>query len=320
MPISVRFAIVGEANPRYNNMLKLCAWSIRHRAGALSDASIAVVYNEKLDEPTAKYLKNELDVQTLALPRISHEFKTLNKFNGLSAPGTTDADWVILIDADTAVINDLAFIEQRMESNEADFFCAPTNLKTVWGVDNIIRKQTGLTKEEFEKLRHPWFIPGALFFNSGVIIMRGSDAEAIRDENISLTPIMVKTMQNPENKNIWFTLRQKWNERVVKTRLRNQLIIPPFYPVFFSDQVTLEIVILKLRLNFELLPHAYNFRKVNLKQGEELPIHILHYIKYRYDFDRTEMFTGKWIDQYAQSDDPGAQALSQLVQEYNESQ
>ena len=104
---SFHFLCTAEPTPRYRRMVQLWAWSIRQRAGALAMAPITVTYNDAPDPEAARFLE-AMKVRVETRPRLSTSHREVNKYNSLRAEGLDQADWIVLMDCDTAVIDDLA--------------------------------------------------------------------------------------------------------------------------------------------------------------------------------------------------------------------
>lgn len=316
--MQVHFTMVAEPTLAYTNMARLCAWSIRNKAGTLANSPVTVVFNDKADPLTVKYLRDKLDVQTLVFPRLDPKLYFLNKYNMAKVPGLAECDWVINLDCDTVVANDLGSLFKLLEpQTDCQFGGVPVNEINAWGLDQIFRKHSNYTKQEIQNTRHPWFPCEYPYFNSGVIAAKGSLVESLSNETINIACKLFKEMA-ATNINPLHWLRIKWNRKICKTKSADKFVLRPFFTRYYAEQVALTAAVLKLRVPYCILPHIYNWRKSGLNQGEETPIRILHYLSALFPVEREKLFTGDWLQKCAQSNNPGWRELYTIINQYNE--
>jgi len=318
MPPRVHFVFAIEARPAYLNMARLLAYSIRHRAGRLADSRVTVVFNDHDDDGrTASFLRKRLDVECVALPRVSHELHYLNKYTALHSPNLHEADWIIQLDADTAIIHPLDDLEATFDDPQLDFAGVPVLALPIWGIDQVFLKYTGLTHEEIDATRHPWFPCEYPYFNGGVIMFNGKHLALFRDQIVPLGEELRRWMRAGGGGPIKW-LRNQWNRIVADRPSLSRLVISPYFPRNAGDQLAIPILVLKHHLNYNVLPHAYNWRMPDAGQGEDDPIRILHYLGARFPINRGHLFDSPWIDEYARSSNPGERELAKLVGEFND--
>lgn len=313
----VHFVCAIEATRPFIHMARLLAYSIRHRAGALADSRITIVFNDRDDDGATKaFLRKRLDTDCITLPRVSHKLHYLNKYTALRVPRLEDSDWIIQFDADVACINPLDELAKQLAMNAFDFAGVPVGSLPIWGIEQVFLKYTGRTKEELDAQRHDWFPQKYPYFNGGMLIMSSHAFPRYRDEIVSLGEQLRNDMRMGGGGPIRW-IRNTWNKVAAERPWMHRYIIKPFYPRNSGDQVAIPVLMLKHRMRWEVLPHAYNWRFEHSGQGEDDPIRFLHYLGAEFPIDRERLFDGPWIDEYRRSPNPGARALAGLVDDYS---
>lgn len=306
--------MAAEARPAYINMAALCCWSIRSQGGALSNAAVSVVFNDREDPAAARWLESRLGVDVSVKPRRSPALHFLNKLNALDASDAAASDWTVYLDCDTAIANPLDDLAAWMSTSTDAFGAAPVNAKAAWKYDRIILRHTDLTPDELEAHAHPWFNTRYPYFNGGVFCIRSAHLPEFRRRYESLTRALFEEMKSGWNPLRW--ARIKWNRRVCKSAHADTLVIGPFFTRYYAEQVALAVTVLGMRLPYRVLPGAYNWKLPDTGHGEESPIRILHYLQSRHPIDRARLFTGEWVDDYATDKWEGRRELARLVRAF----
>lgn len=307
------FVITAEPTPAYANMAKLCAWSIRTRAGALADASISVVFNDELHADAAAELRGRWDVHIERRPRLSESMKCMNKYNGLFAAAAQEADWVILLDCDTAVVNPLDPLADWMRSGEHDFGASLVDSARVWGLDQLVMRHSNLSSAELtphrtaDRARLP-------YFNGGVIALRGTWLDLFRRAVIDYSHELFESMRAGGGHPVQWA-RVQWNRVMSRRPATERFIAAPFFHKGYADQIAIVLAMMKLRLRYRILPREYNWLDERFDPSEPDPIRIFHYLGAYYPIDRERLFDGDWIDEFKSSAKRGRRTLAELASE-----
>lgn len=327
---SFHFLCTAEPTPRYRRMVQLWAWSIRQRAGALAAAPITVTYNDAPDPEAVRFLE-ALKVRVETRPRLSTAHREVNKYNSLWAEGLDQADWIVLMDCDTVVINDLAPLPGLLE--QVDLAAAPEGhdprmpppgrprgYRAIRGYERLLLSETGMTPDQLAGYRHPWFTghwpcTDYPYFNGGVIILSSSRLMEFRDRILDTSRRLFRRMRHVHPNPAYF-LQRFWNSRWDRTPWADRLCIGSFFRQRYADQVALAVAAIAGRFPYRVLPHAWNWRSTGMQHGEESPIRILHYFEPALGLDTNRIIDSDWIDAYRASDNPGQQALSTIVSEF----
>ena len=332
-----RFHLVctAEATPKYCRMVRLWAWSLRNRAGALAGSPLTVTFNDQADEQTAQWLRRLPAADVSISPRISRSHREVNKYNALWAPGLENTEWVVLTDCDVAFIDDLGPIADLLK--DVDFAAVPEghdprnpppgrprNYKAIRNYEQLLLSETGLSLEELATHRHPWFTdrwPCTTYpyFNGGFIAIRSSRLAEFRDAVLDMSRRLYRRARRNHPNPLRF-LQRFWNSRWDRTPWADRFCIGPFFRQRYADQVALAVVAIKLGLRYRVLPHCWNWRTLGMGHGEELPIRIIHYFEPALGLPLDRILDPAWIPTYAASDNPGKKALAELVAEYRSSQ
>jgi len=316
-------------------MVRLWAWSLRQRGGALAQAPVTVTFNDQTDPDTAQWLIRETGCQIRVLPRLSLSHKEANKYNALMAPDLEQANWVVLTDCDVACMNDLAPLGNWL-TDSVDAAAAPeghqpavpppgkpAHYKPIRRYGELLVGLADLTPAQMTTHQHPWFTdrwPCTVYpyFNGGVVAVRGSCVKAFRETLVPMTQALY-TRARRWHPHPLLLLKRFWNSRVDRTPWADDLCLGPFFRQRYADQVALMATFLKLRLRYTVLPHCFNWRARDMGHGEELPIRLLHYFKPALGVPLDQLFNPDWIPAYRQSDNPGRQALAEIVTQYRSS-
>jgi len=309
----VSFTITAENTRKYANMALLCAWSIRHRAGALADADIHVCFNDVGHEEAARILESELGVCVHVLPRLSKDMGFMNKYNGLKVPGVEDADWVVLLDCDTAVIGDLVELREWMEGGEDDFGAVPVESSRVWGLGDLLREYSGVSEEELEGMRHPWFHDYP-YFNGGFFALRGKYVARFREKVIPWSAELHERMRL-RGKGVSERVRLQWNRFWSEKRVGEGLVSEPYFSKCYGDQIALVAAVLSLGLRYRVWPCAYNWTSGGRGHGEDSPIRILHYLSARFGIDRDDLFNLQAVGNGCANTEEGERVLLTIIEE-----
>ncbi len=323
MPPQLHFVFAIENQPAYVNMARLLIYSIRNRAGIFAGSKITVVFNDCDDDgQTEEFIRiHDLQADCLCLPRVSKTFRYVNKYTVLRAPGLQDsADWIIQLDADTLIANPLDDLLSMLENPDLDFAGTPVLDCPVWGLDKIIAKHADVSQASLADSIHPWCPTKYPLFNGGVTFFRAQHLALFRDEIITQSVPIRNDMRIGGSFDVWRGVRNSWTRFAEKRKSLHPWIIEPYHARNYSDQIVLPVILFKHGLQYEILPHCYNWRSPDAGQGEDSPVRILHYLHARFPIDRASLFdpTSDWLAEYHESTNPGRQALANLVTEYIE--
>lgn len=315
----LHITLVAEDNPAVANMLRLFAWSLRQNAGAAADAPVTIVFNERADESLTRELDSRFGVRSIVRPRISTELRFTNKWNCLEAD-LGSAEWMLFVDWDIAICATLDPLLERLAAapKSTGFFCAPEVLQQAWGMRHILKKHAGRTDAEIDALENPWYPSDRLpVFNTGVFAIRAERIPEFRQEIVPMCQRLHRSMRattwNPLQ---WATVQ--WNRRHWKKPDASRRIIGSFFPRVHSGQIAVPTTLIKLGINFELLPHSYNWYYLSRRYGEDTGVRILHYMTSQFPgVDKEHLFEGGFFDRYRNSDNPGCRALANVVSDYN---
>ena len=315
----VHITFVAEAKPEYGPMLRLACWSIRRRAGALCEAPITVVFNERADLVLADELKSRFGVDSVVRERISTALRFTNKWNCLKVD-FRGADWMLFLDCDTAVVSRLDQLAERMSNEPVDFLGSPEITRQAWGLRSIFRKFTGRSDIELDAVAHDWFLSDRLpIFNTGVFAIRTSVVPAFEREIVPMCDRLFASMRGTTWNPVQWA-KVQWNRRFWKNPSQHGWMVGSYFPRVHSGQLAVPATLIKLGIPFGLLPHAFNWRDRGVSIGEDQPIRILHYLGSRFPFDRTRMFEGEYFDRFAAGEHPGWRTLVEVVSAYNAEQ
>lgn len=318
-PGDVHVVLVAEATPGVANMLRLLAWSLRARGGALADAPVTIVYNEREDPEVSRELAERFNVRTLVRPRLSTSLRFTNKWNCLEAP-LDGARWMLFLDWDIAVCAALDPLLHRLrtEGESKGFFISPEFTRQAWGLRGILKKHARLTDEQLDAVANDWYPADRMpVFNTGVFALRADHIDAFRREIVPMCDRLHRSMRattlNPLQ---W--LKVQWNRRHWKKPDADRRVIGSFFPRVHAGQIAVPTTILKLRIPFGLLSHADNWRAPTCRFGDETGIRLLHYMGSRFpEVDKTRLFDAHYFDRFENSSNEGWRALVEVVRAYN---
>jgi hypothetical protein len=305
-----------ENRADYMNMCRLWAFSIRHAGGVFADAPISIACNETLDENFAREMRERYGASVHCTPRISKVMRYANKYNALSLPGIEESDWVMFCDSDTIIASDLSPLTSILSDDRksvwgvSEFPC-----ERVFGLDRLFTRFAGVAPSELSKHHHPWNPLTLPYFNGGVWLVRTQHLPAFRQRVLDLTFELFDAMRASSLNPIHWA-RVQWNRRVYKTSRAEALVLKPFYPKFYSDQMAIALAGASLGIGVGNLPRAFNWMSDSPGQGENYPIRVLHYVGYFYQLDRANLLRGDWADEYERSGHPGKLALASAYRAY----
>ena len=305
-----------ENRADYRAMARLWAFSIRRRAGALADAPISIACNESVDEGFAREMKARYGAAVTRTDRISRTMRYVNKYNALSLPEIAGADWVMFFDADTVVVDDLGPLAGMLSSSEANVWgVGELPCDRVFGLERLYERFGRVPRARLAEYEHPWNPLGLAYFNGGVWLVRGSQVLALRERVVALTLELFKSMR-ASSVNPLHWARVQWNRQVYKSRRAKRLVIEPYFPKFYSDQMAIAIAAASLGWKVGNLPRSYNWIFDSPEQGENYPIRVLHYVNAMYPLERGALLEGEWAGRYAVSGEPGKAALAEVWRQY----
>ncbi|MFM9956695.1 MAG: hypothetical protein ACKVZJ_01355 [Phycisphaerales bacterium] len=312
---------VAEASPRFAQMLRLACWSVRRRGGRAASVPITVVFNERGDDALSAELERDFGVKSIVRPRISTALRFTNKWNCLEAElggGAGEATpWMLFLDCDTAIVNPLDPLMDRLAVASEKFFCSPEHTRQAWGLRRILKRHTGRSDAELDAIAHDWFPSDRLpIFNTGVFAIRREVMAGFRGEIVAMCNRLHSSMRATTWNPVQFALVQ-WNRRHWKKPDAAKWLVGPFFPRVHSGQLAVPATLLKLGIPFGLLPHADNWRDPIILMGESEPIRVLHYLGSRFPIDRSDLFNGSYFEKFAKSENPGWRALVEVVSAYN---
>ncbi len=314
--MKLSIVLVAEATEDFAAMLRLNLWSIRTNAGALSDAPITVVFNEREDGAFSAELRERFEARTVVAPRISTSLRFTNKWNCFRAPEIEHADWMVFLDCDTVVTAPLDPLREWLASTTAEFASAPEQSRQAWRLDRTLRQVTGRTPEEIEAFRHPDFVSdGYPVFNIGVFAVRGAAVPALAHETVRMSKrLHAKMRATTLNPIQW--MKVQWNRRFWKRRRHHHLVIGSYFPRIHTNQVAIGATLLHLGMKYALLPPEFNWRNVEAPPDSRR-VRILHYLGARFPIgEKGAVLRGDWLDRFSRSEHPGWRLLAEQVRAY----
>lgn len=314
----LHFVTTIENRQDFHSMARLWAFSIRSQAGIFSSMPISIACNDTLDEGFASEMREKYDAGVTCFPSISRVMLFANKYNALSLPGISSADWVMWLDSDTIVASELDPLDSLLASSSADFLgVGEFPCKRVFGLPKFYTRFGGVMPERLHEYQHPWNPLGLPYFNGGVWLIRGSHAEKFQARELELTFKIFAAMR-ASSLNPLHWAKVQWNRKVYKSKYASRLVIQPFVPKFYSEQIAIGLAAVSLGLKIGNLPRAYDWMCDSPTQGENYPIRVLHYVQSMYPLDKATLLQGAWAPGYAASGEPGKVALAETWNRYRE--
>lgn len=321
------FAITAEPVPAFCRMACLWAWSLRRYAGALANSHIFVIFNDRTDPATEKWLRRLPNLTVLARPRLSHDHKELNKYSALWAPGLEKADYVILTDCDVICANRLDELEALMASAAfggiSDNPISATHgtyKPSIYRYARMLHDLAGLSPNEIRAHRHaagtsrpPY--DGLPYFNGGVLVIGGRRLAEFRALVVELSRRIHRQVYH-DQKHPLGLMRRTWNALCARWPGGERLMIGwHVRRKRFADQAAVFPAVLKLRLPYRVLPHEFNWRHHGTGRPEETP-RLIHYYKSALGIPPPRILQADWIHPYQMSNDIGQHALARVVSEF----
>jgi hypothetical protein len=314
--------LVAEATPAFVEMTKLCCFSLRTRAGALAEAPIGVIFNDREDPAGAAFLRERLNVRVEVMPRVDTPVAYLNKFNFLKSSLVREVDWVVFLDCDTIVNQPLDELLPIMADESVGFIGAPDHKRQAWRLERIWARELGVRPESLDHLRHPWHLAGLPVFNIGVFALRTRHAAEL-DKVAIPTILRYYQAQTTSKLRPLHYLQYKWNRRFWKRPDAERWIIGSHYPRVHGAQIALPIILHKLGVKMHTLPHGFNWHRSAPELGDDGTIRVLHYLKNYYPLDKPTMLTPPpgaalpaWIGERENDPSPGWRALAEMARAF----
>ena len=306
----VRLGLVSEVRPGFLNQVKLCLFSLRKNAGALSDIPVTLITNSEplSDEEKTFFTDNFSPIEFATSPRlgaIPHTSK-LNVFYSID-PSTYDV--LLFMDCDTVIFRPLDEMLNYIQQG-AQFVCrrgGETDRNRFVNFNQLTNRFCG--SGEKKKVTYDGVEEWPMF-NSGVFLALPEAVRKIRKDAVEFTYQLFNEWQRT---NTLISLPPS-----VKRAIK--LLYKPNYP--FRQNVTqnwpieqgaLALSCIKSGVVVNYLDEKYN------NWGNDEYLHILHCFKSLYRFDRRSMFSNEsdtWLEEYQNSEVPGQRYLSQIVREY----
>lgn len=323
----VCFVAVGEKSPAFLNMIKLLLYSIRKNAGVLRNAPVYIVINATQipNRERAYITKKYAPVYIRTMPRLGGTPHT-NKFNAFYAVEESDYDVMIFLDCDTVVLQPLDEIVNNIDS-DTPFISAISAGKSALfaGYASLLKQYCNLSDRELASYENEAFVTKYPLFNSGVIVITQPAVLALRNDAICISYDLYygnipKKIADYTQWGFYLLLRKIRSLRNLPKPIRRlaEIYLPSIasdFPITLTEQVGLSIAVIKNRIYYEILELKFNY---NLPQynDQKMPS-IFHYMNGLYKIDRSNLFTGDWIEQYLSSESPMKRCLASLVKEYN---
>lgn len=267
-----------------------------------------------------------MGVQVTTRPRLSRLHKEVNKYNVLWTPGLEEADWILLTDCDVACAGPLDGLEALLEG--LDFAAVSDGVPArsrrsprppVLRYDYFLRLFSGLSGRELKQHAHPEFIHQPPFtrypyFNGGVMMIRGARLASFRETIVELSEqVFRQACRRQLNPLRW--IQQAWNNAWFRSRHAHRLSLGWHMRQRYADQAVILPCLLKLGLRYTVLPHAYNWRYIEIGAKNPPPL-LIHYFEPALGIAPDRILSRHWLDAFAHSNDEGRQALAGLVHDY----
>jgi len=321
------FVVTAEPNPAFCRMVCLWAWSLRRHAGALANSRIFVIFNDRVDQDTEKWLRHLPNVTVLTLPRLSRDHKELNKYSALWAPGLEEADYVVLTDCDVVCTGRLDKLDALMAGAEfAGISDAPGSAQqgsykpSICRYALMLQELSGLSPAEVSLHRHEAFtgrppFTGFPYFNGGVLIIGGQRLAEFRALVVELSRHIYRQVHQDQARPLRL-MRRTWNTLWASHPGGERFMIGwHVRRKRFADQVAVFPAVLKLRLSYRVLPHEFNWRFHDPARPDTTP-RLIHYYKAALGIPPPQILQADWIPAYRESADAGRQALANVVGEF----
>jgi hypothetical protein len=329
MSPGVHFVTAAEATPYFCRLACLWAWSLRQRAGALSDSPLTVVFNDRTDPDAETWLRRLPGVRVLARPRVSRIHKEANKYSALWAPEIEQADWVILTDCDVVCAdrldplpNLLAGVEFASVLDGMTPRADGTYRPSVYRYDRLLQDLGSISAEtlashhltQYDGIRLPGNLP---YFNGGMLAIAGRRVPAFREVVVELSNLIHRWSQPGLGQPLRLVQRA-WNSMCSTSASGEKLMIGwHVRRKRFADQAAIFPAVLKLGLPYRVLPHAYNWRSATMAAPSESP-RLIHYYQHALGIPPARILDPDWIPAYRDSTDPGRRALAGVVADFLE--
>jgi hypothetical protein len=307
--MQVRISIVGEPEPAFINMMTLLVYSLRTRAGGLSEAPVTVSVNGRdMPAPDRRRLEQMGDVNVRVMPR-HYGWLFANKFNALF-PADTDYDVLLYLDADTLALDDLQPMVDGLDPAAPQFrgrMMGEAGSKQAGPLDDLVEEfavPPGKRAADVKDDRFPRNLP---LFNCGVMVMTKPAVEVVRYHAPRIAHELVSRRAASAVTSLPGLFRETAHRLFARFfQDREQTT----YAYWVAEQLAVAFSLLGNRVTYELLDPIYNWEHAASPPDRDVPA-LFHYLKGRHDMDRAALFDGDWIDAYAASDAAPRQALAE---------
>lgn len=300
-------------------MAQLLIYSLRLNGGKFEETPITIVSNgEAPPEPQIEIFKSFGETEVKTMPRIGGT-PHANKFNAFYAVDES-YDYLIYIDCDTVVMNDLDGILKNVGINQSGFKAMPIGGKNVRYYENLIQKfSLPSNNRKLEEMKDKRFPNNYPLFNTGVMVLTMDTVKNIRHDALVIS-----------NKLYERHLRNNALPAIVPNSLRGGILSAGWerllwythlgsdYPKWMTEQLGIGLAVLKNDIEYRVLDQHFNWTKPKPASETEFPA-IYHYMSGLHNINRNELFTGEWIDRYESDESPLKNKLAQLVQAYSNS-
>lgn len=320
----VHFVAVSEKSGKYLNMVKLLLYSFRKNGGIYKNAPFTIVTNgiciPEDDILTMKKRFPPLHVRTM--PRLKGPVN-FNMYNAYYAVDESTFDVLVILDCDTIILHPLDDIAIGLDGEKPFFKAMKVGRKgyDILGYENLIKTYAGLTEKELRSYKDISFIPEYPLFNAGVQVITRKAVLAMRDDIVKIAYDLDDNRVTRHSRRNFFQIRyyrlllkmrKKGRFKNIVDRLVYLQNIALYTP--YSNQPGLALSLIKNRVPFEILDKKFNW--LRLLEDGSLPS-IFHYLQPFYNFDRSNLFKGNWIEMYSNSNSPTERALANIVKSYN---
>lgn len=314
--MDVLVSIVGEASRTYTNMMKLLVYSLRENGGALAQSPVVLSTNgSAMPVEDCRELERMGPTRVRTMPRQpSHPL--MNKFNGFYAL-EQDYDILLFLDSDTVVLGPLDEIIADLDPQAPQFrarVIGESGAQRAGCYEALVREFSLSETEVLADVADERFPLGYPLFNSGVIVCSRPAVSALRSDAASIAYSLITRRSKEAVRSISDLL---WE---IGDQLRDRFFLYTdagwTYEYWMTEQLGLALAVLKNEIQYDVLAPAFNW--VHDDNPPTGPPAVYHYLSGRHDIDRTQLFTGEWIEEYLNSDAPTRRAFAQLVREYTD--
>jgi hypothetical protein len=302
----IRLGLVSETSPKFLNQVKLLLFSLRKRAGSLSNIPVTLITNS---EPLCASEMSFLEEHFSPI-----EFKTCGRLGAIPhtsklqvfyAIDPSSYDILLYMDCDTVVRKPLDRIIEPIVEGSAQFVCRRgglTDRNLFVNFERLVGEYCGKKADNKVAFEGQGEWP---MFNTGVFLAAPEAVRKIRRDAVEFTYSLFNRWQRLDAVEYLPFMRLLFKFRP----FRNRKVALADWPL---EQGAMALSCIKSGVRVRYLDEIYN-------SWGDLDFHILHCFKSAYRFDRELMFEQSaegWLSEYSKSELVGKLFLAEMIREY----